>query len=82
MKLKQETLIDLTPNWEEHWKDMPEFIQEELKPYQTIQIHFESKEDLQEFANLVDQKITPNTKFIWYPKVKIKRYMNKAYFDE
>lgn len=81
LKPKQR-LIDLTPAWEEHWQGMPEFVQEELRPYQTINVHFENKEDLLKFSELVGQKITPNTRFIWYPKVKIKRYMDKAYFDE
>lgn len=68
--------------WEEEWQGMPEFVQEDLSPFKTIMIHFESKEAVESFAELVDQTITVRTKSIWYPKAKIDRYINKRYVDE
>jgi len=50
-----------------HWKDMPEFIQERKKDYAKIIFRFENEEDLQEFANLIGQKLTKKTKSAWYP---------------
>jgi len=36
--------------------------------YRTIKVHFETEEAVQAFAELVGQKITDRTKFIWYPR--------------
>jgi hypothetical protein len=55
-------------NWEEHWQGMPEFIQHDQTPFQTIRVHFENQADVDLFADLVGQKITPKTKYIYYPK--------------
>jgi hypothetical protein len=27
--------------WRQHWKNMPEFVQEDLEPWNTIEVHFE-----------------------------------------
>jgi len=35
--------------------------------YRTIKVHFETEEAVQSFAELVGQKITDKTKFIWFP---------------
>ena len=35
--------------------------------YRTIKVHFATEEAVQEFAELVNQKITERTKFIWFP---------------
>jgi len=51
----------------EEWKDMPEFIQEKQEPYQTITVRFRCKEDVEEFANLIGQKLTLKSKSIWHP---------------
>jgi hypothetical protein len=68
--------------WEEHWKGMPEFVQEDLAPVKTIYVHFESKEDYQAFSKLVGQSLTMNTRSIWYPEAEIGRTFNKRYIDE
>jgi len=31
-------------------------------------VRFETKEDLEDFANLIGQKLTPKTKSIWHPE--------------
>lgn len=54
-------------NWKEHWKDMPEFEQEKQEPFSKINVRFETEEDLNEFAELIGQKLTPKTKAIWHP---------------
>ena len=47
---------------------MPEFEQEQYKPYATIVCRFRNEEDLRRFANLVDQKsLGAKTKSMWYP---------------
>jgi hypothetical protein len=52
------------------WKDMPEFVQEKKRPYQQITVRFASEEDVQEFARLIGQPLTPKTKSIWHPRLQ------------
>ena len=75
----QDWLFDKDLNWKELWKGMPEFVQEDLTPFKSIYIHFETIEDMQAFAKLVKQTITVETRAIWYPKAEIGRYANKHY---
>ncbi len=60
--------LDELTTWREHWKDMPEFIQNDLQPIQQIVVVFESKKDKNDFAKLVNQKLTDKTKSIWFPE--------------
>lgn len=68
--------------WKPHWKDMPEFKMEDIRAEQSVIVHFETIKDRDDFAELVNQKITSSTKSLWYPKIKIERFMNKRYIDE
>lgn len=56
--------------WEEEWQGMPEFIQEKQEPFSKIIIRFETEKDLNEFSEMIGQKLTPKTKSIWHPKLK------------
>ena len=56
-------------DWRKEWKGMPEFVQEERKPFSTIMIRFANKEDLDDFANKIGQKLTQKTKSIWHPQL-------------
>jgi hypothetical protein len=78
---KQQPLFDKGEWWEDHWKGMPEFKQENQAPYKTIYVHFEKPEDVEAFARLVGQRVMDSTKFIWYPEAEIGRYFNKRYVD-
>lgn len=55
---------------DELWKGMPEFEQEEQKPYHTIKVHFASDEDIEAFATLVGQTVTNKSTHIWFPKLE------------
>ena len=33
------------PDWQEHWQDMPEYVQEANGPWKTIKIHFRNEDD-------------------------------------
>lgn len=68
--------------WKQEWIDMPEFEQENLAPYRTIYIHFRNDEDVEAFAKLIGQKITPKNKAYWFPKQKAKYSASKRYVDE
>ena len=61
---------------------MPEFVQEDLQPIQQIIISFATREDVEEFAELIEQKLTSKTKSIWYPKAEIFNAINYIYTNE
>ncbi len=86
MKKKQQTFestgVPRTGDWKEEWKDMPEFIQEKKEPYSKIIIRLKTKEDLEEFAELIGQKLTDKTKSIWHPKLERGIDSYKRYVDE
>lgn len=46
---------------------MPEFVQEKQRPYAVITVRFEDEYALNLFSSLVDQKLTPKTRSIWFP---------------
>jgi len=63
------------------WEGMPEFVQPEQKPFSKIIIRFETEEDLNEFSELIGQKLTPKTKSIWHPKLVRGKHSHKRYKD-
>jgi hypothetical protein len=70
--------------WKGEWKDMPEFVQEKKSTcYSKIIVRFESEEDLQDFARLINQTLTSRTKSIWHPyKSHWGNSQKKEYVDE
>lgn len=49
------------------WVGMPEFVQNKQEPFSTLICRFETQQDLDDFAKLIGQKLTPKTKSIWFP---------------
>ena len=85
MKDEQESLfgdLEQFEFWRKEWKDMPEFKMEDLTPEFSIKVNFETIEDVKRFSRLVRQTINSTTKSIWFPEVRITRFMNKRYIDE
>jgi hypothetical protein len=68
--------FDISEPWEEEWCGMPEFEQEDRAPFKTIYVHFESREDVEAFSDLVGQRVSTETKFMWYPKKERKDLLN------
>lgn len=68
-------------DWREEWKGMPEFVQEKQEPYAKIIFRFNSEEELQEFAELIGQKLTKKTKSAWYPELVRGLNSSKRYID-
>lgn len=66
----------------EEWKDMPEFVQDKQEPYQQIIVRFRCKEDVEEFAQMIGQPLTPKTKSIWHPRLTRGINANKVWIDE
>lgn len=81
---KPEKILTLSDDieWRKEWKDMPEFVLKDLTPFKSIKLNFASQEDMDNFAKLVNQTITPKTKSIWYPKAEILFDKDKLYIDE
>ena len=77
----QMALFDAGKSWQNEWKDMPEFIQHDLRSMKQIIVHFETREDLDSFAELLDQRINMDTKSIWYPEVEVGRFERMRWVD-
>jgi hypothetical protein len=80
--IEQPVLFETEEDWRKEWQDMPEFIQEDEMPFRTIYVHFKSQSDINNFAKLMQQQITGETKSLWFPKAIIGGYFNKRYVDE
>ena len=63
----------------QEWKGMPEFNQEDKTAYQSVVVHFKDQGALDNFAELIEQLITPKTRFVWFPKIEIETYADKRY---
>ena len=81
MKKKPKGFFEIPEPWEEEWEGMPEFVQDDRAPFQTILVHFKDERDLKDFAKLVKQTVTERTKFIWYPKKKPENLLGYRYVD-
>jgi hypothetical protein len=55
---------------EDEWNGMPEFEQEDKLAKRTLLVHFYNDDDVQEFAELIEQKITDKTKYVYYPRIE------------
>lgn len=51
------------------WVGMPEFVQEKQSPHKELKIRFATQKDVDDFSNLINQKITEKTKSIWFPQL-------------
>lgn len=69
-------------SWQEEWKGMPEFVQPKKDPYACINVRFRCQEDLEAFAALIGQKLTPKTKSIWHPVLIRGEETHKRWVDE
>lgn len=74
--------LDQFTSWWAEWVGMPEFCQEDIGPWKSLMVHFESRVDMEAFAKLVEQTITYRTRSVWYPKAEIGRFSDKRYIEE
>ena len=73
---------DFENDWQKEWKDMPEFIQEDLTSHRKIVIHFRNDEDVKKFSELIKQKITPKQPSLWFPQMLPRKYAHLVYVNE
>jgi len=68
-------------DWQSEWSaaGMPEFEQADDRPFKSLKVHLGSQEDVERFATLVAQKITAQTRYIWYPFKEKNCLVNKSY---
>jgi len=74
----------ITEEWKKEWKDMPEFVMEDLSSYKKVTVHFRNEEDFQEFCKLINQPLKKNGMTIstWYPPMEPRRYSHLRYTNE
>ncbi len=53
---------------EKEWDGMPEYNSEDETALQSITGHFMSRQDVEDFSDLISQPLTEKTKSIWYPQ--------------
>ncbi len=78
----QMDLLSVDETWKQHWKGMPDFQQNDLTSWQQVIVHFRNREDRNAFGKLTDQKLTNDTRSMWFPKVTIDGYMNKRFVSD
>lgn len=66
MNDQPDRLFDVPPRWAEHWADMPEFVQGDTRPVESMNVYFASEDDRREFLQLVGAPVTRRAG-IWYP---------------
>lgn len=64
------------------WDGMPEYEHEDQTSAFRVIVHFATEANREAFATLVGQKITENTRSIWFPPAEIGRYADKRYAVE
>ena len=60
------------------YEGMPEFTQEKIA-YRSIFVHFKNQEDVNKFADLIKQELSPKNKSYWFPVVKDEPRRDKSY---
>ena len=81
-KTIQENLFEIPSETETEWQNMPEYLHSDKTSIRQIIVHFKTQEDINKFEKAMEQNITGKTKSIWYPKLKIDRFMDKVWIDE
>jgi hypothetical protein len=60
-----ESQIDFDP--EKEWIDMPEYIQNDIKSFRHVIVHFDNEEDASKFFEIIKYEDTGKTKSMWFP---------------
>lgn len=62
-----------------HWEGMPEFDQQDKRPFRSIPVHFSTQADVDKFAAATGLVISDATRYLWFPETPIERYADKQY---
>lgn len=74
-------MTDLFDQYPE-WVGMPEFNQQNKKPFKEIIVRFETQNDYLDFQEKLNQKLTLKTKSIWHPFKSHWGLERKVYVNE
>ena len=74
-------MIDLFDKYPE-WVGMPEFDQQNKKPFKEIIVRFETENDYLDFQEKLNQQLTLKTKSIWHPFKSHWGVQRKVYVNE
>lgn len=73
-------------DYDEVWGDMPEFqetpAEEVRREGGQLIVHFRTMADRADFAEVIGQKLTPTTRFVWHPKREYRVAQDWAFVDE
>lgn len=64
-----------------HWRGMPAFEHEEQGSWKSVRVHFKDKKDYQAFCKRIGQRLTDETRSIWFPPAEIGVTADKHYGD-
>ena len=56
-------------DWREAWGGMPEYSHKDLEPWKSVWVHFPSPAALADFAHLLGQPRTHQTRYVHFPRV-------------
>jgi hypothetical protein len=76
MELDQLFAPEIDPR--DEWEGMPEF-EHGQKAIRSIIVHFKTAEDVAEFADMIGQRITDTTRFLWHPAAERETHADKAF---
>ena len=82
MNETEKDLIELPSFFDEHWKGMPEFKAEDQTSQRKIILHFRNEDDVQKFAKLINQKITPKLPSLWFPEMPHRKTAHLKYIED
>jgi predicted RNA binding protein with dsRBD fold (UPF0201 family) len=54
-------------DWQSEWQGMPEFEQEDVNAFRSIHVHFNTQDDVEEFARRISQPLPEKRNSIWFP---------------
>jgi hypothetical protein len=73
------TTGDLVLDPKGEWQGMPGFNHEDKTAFRTLIVHFKDQAAVDRFAKAIKQKITAQTRSLWYPPEPIEKYVDKRY---
>lgn len=82
MEIEIDQLFAPDTDPEAEWRGMPEYAHTDQTAFQSIVMHFRNADDVARFGALIEQVVTPKTRFAWFPPDEIGHYADKRYTDE
>lgn len=68
-KRSKNKFFNIDSEWEKNWVGMPAFDNKLIEPYQSITINFRDEIDVDIFAGIINQNISRETKYLWFPRL-------------